>query len=69
MKNIKYNRGDEIVEVTIRDTSGARIEVRRSNLSDDKENGRWLKWLMQKWGVRFKVDGEFLNLDSDFFKI
>lgn len=68
MKGVRYNQGDDIVEVTIRDSSGARVEVRRCNKSDDKENGKWLLWLIRKHGVRFKIDTEFLDIDSEFFK-
>jgi hypothetical protein len=63
-----YNHGDEILEVTIRDTSGARIEIRRSNISDKKENGNILSWLIKKWNVKFQLDKSFLDIDSDFFK-
>lgn len=69
MKNVRYNRGDEIVEITIRDQTGARIEVRRNNLNDEKENSKWLKWLITKWGVKFKVDNDFMDLNSEFFDI
>jgi hypothetical protein len=68
VSKVSYNRGDEILEVTIRDTSGARIEVRRSNISDERENGRILSWLINKWGLKFKYDKSLLDIDNDFFK-
>lgn len=72
MRRPNYNSGDEILEVTIRDTSGSKIEVRRSNLSDKKENGKILKWLIDKWGVKFKIDRtnrSLLDLEEDFLKL
>lgn len=68
MGRVHYNRGDEIVEITIRDTSGARMEVRRCNITDEIENGRWLKWLIQKWGVKFKIEKSFMDVDNSFLK-
>lgn len=68
MKRVHYNRGDEIVEVVIRDSSGARIEVRRCNLSDDKECGHIIKWLKDKYNFKIKVDKEFLDTQNEFFR-
>lgn len=64
----KYNTGDEIIEVTIRDSSGARQDVRRANKLDAEENGKILIWLIRKWGVKFKFNKDFLDLDNEFFK-
>lgn len=68
MKGVRYNQGDEIIEITIRDSSGARQDVRRANKLDDEENGKWLMWLIRKWGVRFKIPKGFLDLDSEFLR-
>lgn len=68
MRGVKYNQGDEIIEVTIRDSSGARQDIRRANKSDEEENGKWLLWLIRKWGVKFKFPKEFMDVESEFFK-
>lgn len=68
MKSVQYNQGDEVIEVTVRDHTGARIEVRRCNLSDEKECGKLVKWLKEKYGFKFKIDREWLELDNEFLK-
>lgn len=68
-KNLKFNKNDEIIEVTIRDATGRRIEVRRSNKLDKVGNGKLLMWLMKKWDVKFKVSNELLDFDSDFLNL
>ena len=66
---VKFNSGDEILEVTIRDASMGKIETRRCNKSDAQDCGEILLWLINKWGVRFKVNKTFFNLDSEFLSI
>lgn len=68
MRQVHYNKGDEIIEVTIRDQTGARIEVRRCNLSDERECGKLLKWLKDKYGFKIKLDKLWLDSDTEFFK-
>lgn len=68
MRRVNYNIGDEIIEIVIRDSTGAKLEARRTNASNSKENGRWLTWLIKKWGVKFEVDRAYLDMDSEFFK-
>jgi hypothetical protein len=64
----RYNDGDDIIEINVRDPSGARYDGRRSNKSDAKENGRWLMWLIRKHGVKFQIEKGLFDLDSEFFK-
>lgn len=68
MRTVTYNRGDEIIEVTIRDSSGARIEVRRCNLSDNKECGKIWKWLHDKYNFKPTIEKAFLSEQSEFLK-
>lgn len=68
MKSVRYNQGDEILEVTVRDATGARIEVRRCNLKDDREINKLIKWLVDKYNVRIKYDNKILSIDSEFIK-
>ena len=66
---VKFNQGDEILEVTMRDSSMARLECRRCNNNDPEDCGRIIKWLMVKWGTRFKFEKGFLDIDSEFLKL
>lgn len=68
MSRVNYNLGDEVIEIVVRDSSGAKLEVRRSNISNSKENGKWLTWLIKKWGLKFDVDKSYLDMDNEFFK-
>lgn len=68
MRQVHYNQGDEILEITIRDQTGARIEVRRCNLNDEKECGKIVKWLKDKYGFKFKFDKSWLEVDNEFLK-
>ena len=68
MRTVHYNRGDEILEVSIRDSSGAKIEVRRCNLSDSVESGKILKWLREKYGFTPTNYNSFMDIDSEFMK-
>jgi hypothetical protein len=65
---IQYNRGDEILEVTIRDQTGAKIETRRCNLSDVKECGKILKWLKDKYGFTPLIEKSLFDMDTEFLK-
>ena len=72
MKKVYYSRdtgGDEILEVIIRDSTGAKIEVRRCNLSDSKECGKIYKWLIDKYGFAPTIPQDFLSVENDFFKL
>lgn len=68
MRRVHYNKGDEIIEVTIRDQTGARIEIRRCNLADEEECGNIIRWLKDKYGFRAKINKDWLALDTEFFK-
>lgn len=64
---VRYNSGDEVIEIKVLDDKGGKLDARRANKSDSEANSRWLKWLVEKWGVKFKeqrtekVDSEFLK--------
>jgi len=68
MRSVSYNRGDDILEVTIRDSSGGKIEVRRCNLSDGKQCGMILKWLKDKYQFTPLIDKSFFDLQNEFLK-
>lgn len=68
MRRVSYNQGDEILEVTIRDQTGSKIEVRRCNIGDEKECGRIVRWLREKYGFKAKVDKHGLEVESEFLR-
>ena len=68
VKNVNYNQGDEIIEVIIRDGSGAKLQIWRNNIIDSKANGRLLSLLIRKWGMNFDNTKEFTNIESEFLK-
>lgn len=68
-ENVKYNRGDEIIEVVIRDNSGSKMQIWRNNINDSTANGNLLMCLVTKWGMKFNIKkGSFLDMDSEFLK-
>lgn len=70
MKNVKYNRGDEIIEVIIRDSSGSKMQIWRNNINDFRANGKLLMCLIKKWGMRFDLpDKSWLDIDNEFFRV
>lgn len=70
MNNVKYNRGDEIIEVIIKDGTGKKMQIWRNNITDSVANGKLLEVLVKKWGMEFgKSNKTFLNLDNEFLKI
>lgn len=67
---IRYNRGDEILDISIRDQSGAKIEIRRCNLSDEEEYGRIVFHIYKKYGKLPKLKGKsLLDMDSEMLNI
>jgi len=65
---VKYKSGDEVIEVRILDDAGGKLDARRCNKSDSAAGGRLLKWLVEKWGWNPKVEGDIIDLDSEFLK-
>jgi hypothetical protein len=68
-RKVHYNQGDEILEVVVKDQTGAKIEVRRCNLADEKECGKIMIWLKDKYGFKVNIDHSFLSLESELLKI
>lgn len=70
MKSVRYKTGDEVIEVIIRDTDGSKIQVWRNNIADSKRNGNLIKWLMEKWDMKFVFPNKsMLDIDNEFFKV
>lgn len=64
-----FNRGEDILEIVIRDQSGNKIEVRRCNITDEDETFKIFKWLSQKYGVKFNKGSNWLSTESEFLNI
>lgn len=60
-----FNGSSDVIEITIRDSLGSKIENRAANMSDKKAISRMLYWLEAKYGLKIKPriekDTEFLN--------
>jgi len=62
-----HNGSSDIIEILIRDSSGAKIEGRIANSSDKNAVDRLFRWLRDKFGITerrkeiVKEDGGFLN--------
>jgi len=70
MKNVKFNQGDEIIEVIIKDGSGRKMQIWRNNISDSVSNGKLLEVLVKKWGMEFgKSNKVFLDMGNEFLKL
>lgn len=67
MGHILYSeRIGDILEVTIRDYSGARIESRKCNLLDKKAIRIIVLWLKEKYGV--EIEKDWFAVEDDFLK-
>jgi hypothetical protein len=61
---IDYNRGDEIIEIIIRDSSGAKIDTFKSSMKDFP---RILRIIERKYGLNLKKDRDIDWLKKDVF--
>lgn len=70
----KYNRGDEIIEITVKDPSGAKEESISFNKLDKKNVARALKYLEEKWGLdtsfyrKVSIEPGITETDESFFE-
>jgi len=75
-----YNRGEDILEIKIADSTGRGIEKYKIPTSDKDLCSRIFKHIFKKYGLRFKfkddedepfiADGEtnWFSMDNSFFK-
>ena len=76
MGNIIRGGSGEVVDISVRDFSGARIQSFKSNSEDVNTNTNIIKILIEKYGVKIdlerllnrKVEDTFLDPDSEFLK-
>ena len=68
MGNIINGNSDDIVEINIRDYSGAKIETRRFPAKDETSLKKIFKWIREKYGTGTPEKSDWLDLDNQFFK-
>jgi len=56
---VRYNRGDGIIHIIVRDETGAKIEQFRCNLKDNNRFISFLNYLSEKYGIDFREKGIF----------
>lgn len=64
MVRLKYNQGDGIIEIIIRDETMRKEESFKANLSDNKEISRIARLLKSKYNVDLYAD---IKDDTGFF--
>ena len=69
MVRVSYQNGDEIIEVIVRDSSGAKIETWRCNRDDEKEYGKIISRIWRKYGAKPIFDNSFLDIDKGILDI
>lgn len=69
MRRVRYNHGDEILEIIVKDQSGAKIEVFRCNGQDAEEYANIIMRIYKKFDIKPKLPNNFLDINSEFFKI
>lgn len=64
----RYNQGDGIIEVVVRDSSGAKMENFTMNQKDVKAHKRVSAILKEKYGVDFTLyESIKINKEDGFF--
>lgn len=65
-----FNYGDtgEIVELTIRDFSGAKLDTYKWKAKDNKESQRVSRTVYNKYGIRFYPERIETDRDLDWLK-
>lgn len=69
MGTINYYRTGEVIEIIVRDYSGAKIETHRCTAKQKKEYAKILNYLKDKYGFSPEIDiNESVNAkDVDWF--
>ena len=63
-----FNRGEDIIEVVIRDQAGNKIDERRCAISDSASILNILRWIKTKYNANLDIDKDILSYDNEFFK-
>lgn len=62
---MRYNEGGEIIEITIRDNSGAKIETYKFQVDDKDRANHIIYSIIKKYGLKRKKEE---NRDIDWMK-
>ena len=66
MARVDYQRSGEVIEIIIRDYSGAKLEVHKCNGADKKKYRAILDYLKDKYGFEPEVDiGEIKDIEQE----
>lgn len=67
MAKVSYNCGDGIIEIILRDDSGAKLEHFKLNQKDTLHQSKILKYLQKKYGLFDSIT--IINVEKeDFFE-
>lgn len=55
---VNYSRTGDLIEINIRDYSGAKIETHTCNAKDKKKYGAILRYLKDKYGFEPSIDAD-----------
>jgi len=55
MNSYEYQRSAEVIEITIRDGTRAKIETRKASMQDEKAAKEMARWLYQKYGYKLEI--------------
>lgn len=63
---LNYSRAGDVIEIIIRDFSGAKIESHSCNANDKKKYGAILRYLKSKYGFEPEIDfDESINAKNE----
>ena len=65
---IEYKRGGDVVEIIIRDSSGAKIEHHTCQINDKKKYSSILRYLKDKYGFEPEIKGTEAKEEIDWWK-
>lgn len=83
MTSLSYNRGNDLIEIKIKDSTGKTIEKFKTSTSDKALCSRILSHIKEKYGLKyspevpsdesincFKEEGDYnwFSMDNNFFK-
>ena len=59
----RYNEGGEIIEITIRESNGAKIETYKFNISDTQRSKQIMNIIRKKYGLQDLKKKEDRDID------
>lgn len=61
----EYNRGSDIIEIVIRDSSGAKMDILRANVDDEEVVLALFKSIIKKYGYKKGIEDNFWEADKE----